>query len=96
MALTIEQAINLVNQNEDTDKRGLYPFWDFAKILDFFYTCLRYYPDKSGRYGEILQEIDARIESCDFPEVIEISVYKALLNKEEIDYLINIQSPAEE
>lgn len=96
MALTKEQAINLVNQNEDTDKRGLFPFWDIAELLDFFYSCLRYFPDfKNGRYGEILQEIDTRIESCDFPDVIEISVYRALLRKEEIDYLVNLQSPAE-
>lgn len=88
MALTKEQAINLVDQNEDKDKRGLYPYWDIAELLDFFYSCLRYFPDfKNGRYGEMLREIDARIESCELPPVIEKAVYLALLDREDIDYL---------
>ena len=90
MALTKEQAINLIEQNEDKEARKFFADWDIAKLLDFFYTCLRYYPDKSGRYGETLREIDRRIESCDLPDLLAPMVYETLLDREDIEYLRNL------
>lgn len=85
MALTKEQAINLINQNEDTTKR-----WDF--IVDVTNESLLEWIEKRRDkepegYWRSLQEIDRRIESCDFPDIIAKEVYLALLNREEIEYL---------
>lgn len=91
MALTKEQAINLVNQNEDKDRRIGYPERDMPELLEIFYKCKSERADyKETGYRRTLQEIDARIESCDFPDMIAKQVYLALLEREEIEYLMNL------
>lgn len=84
--MTKEMAINLINLNEDADVRKT----DFPTE-----TLVRFAeenPDKEnwGGRDRTLREIDRRIESCNFPPVIEKSVYLALLSKEDIEYLANL------
>lgn len=91
MALTKEQAINLVSQNEDTEIRKICPWLDIKEFVELFYMYKSEKQDfKETGYRRMLQEVDARIESCDFPDVIAKQVYEALLEREDIEYLMNL------
>lgn len=88
MALKKEQAINLVNQNEDTEVRKICPWLDIKEFVELFYMYKSEKPDfKKTGYKRMLQEIDARIESCDLPDLIAPLVYEALLEREDVEYL---------
>lgn len=85
MALTKEQAINLINQNEDKGVRKTnLPTETLVGFLE------KYEGQEWGGHQRTLRELDARIESCDFPAVIAKSVYETLFNREEIEYLMNL------
>lgn len=88
MAITKDQALNLIKNNEDKEARKFFVDWDIESLLRLFYDRKeRKGVSEYKGYESTLREIDRRIESCELPDLIAPLVYEALLSREDIEYL---------
>lgn len=86
--MTQEKAFNLVRNHEGKSynyrQYSIENGWDIEDLVNYLGECEK---SLSSDYTCVMNDIEHRIESCDFDSVTKCQIFEALLDDKDIDYL---------